>query len=126
MDDYSDDQPFGTPRRKPDRVLPYAIDSNDMKFWTAPGAVAAEWAQYAIDTFEWLYREGAEAPRMMSLGVHLRIIGRPGRIGAFERVLAHIAAKPGVWSLPGAPSPSTLQPPSRLREPVPLAQLDIC
>jgi len=98
MDDYSDDQPFwDAAHGRPIVVLPYAIDSNDMKFWTDPALSPQQWAQYAIDTFEWLYREGAEAPRMMSLGVHLRIIGRPGRIGAFERVLAHIAAKPGVW-----------------------------
>ena len=53
--------------------------------------------RYAIDTFDCLHDEGASAPRMMSLGLHLRIIGRPGRIGAFKRFLAHVAGKPGVW-----------------------------
>ena len=98
MDDYSDDEPFWDKSyEKPIVILPYTLDSNDMKMWTAPSLTPADWLEYAIDTFEWLYREGVEAPRMMSLGVHLRIIGRPGRIGYFEKFLDHIAAKPGVW-----------------------------
>jgi len=98
MDDYSDDEPFWDKSyQKPIVILPYTLDSNDMKMWTAPSLTPADWLEYAIDTFEWLYREGAEAPRMMSLGVHLRIIGRPGRIGYFEKFLDHVAAKPGVW-----------------------------
>src|SRR5260221_2905763 len=98
MDDYSDDQPFwDVVDNKPIVVLPYALDSNDMKFWLAPGYTPQQWLDYALDTFEVLYNEGAGAPRMMSLGVHLRIIGRPGRIGAFERFLKHVTAKPGVW-----------------------------
>ncbi|MFO1352341.1 MAG: polysaccharide deacetylase family protein [Gammaproteobacteria bacterium] len=98
MDDYSDDAPFWeVAGGKPIVVMPYALDSNDMKFWIAPGYTPAQWLEYAIDTFEVLYREGTNAPRMMSLGVHLRIIGRPGRIGAFERFLQYAAAKPKVW-----------------------------
>ena len=98
MDDYSDDEPFWDKSyEKPIVILPYTLDSNDMKMWTAPSLTPADWLAYAIDTFEWLYREGVEAPRMMSLGVHLRIIGRPGRIGYFEKFLDHVAAKPGVW-----------------------------
>ncbi len=98
MDDYSDDEPFWDKSyQKPIVILPYTLDSNDMKMWTAPSLTPADWLEYAIDTFEWLYREGVEAPRMMSLGVHLRIIGRPGRIGYFEKFLDHVAAKPGVW-----------------------------
>ena len=96
MDDYSDDEPFWDKSyQKPIVILPYTLDSNDMKMWTAPSLTPADWLEYAIDTFEWLYREGVEAPRMMSLGVHLRIIGRPGRIGYFEKFLDHVAAKPG-------------------------------
>ena len=98
MDDYSDDIPFWDKTyAKPIVILPYTLDSNDMKMWTAPSLTPSDWLEYTIDTFEWLYREGAEAPRMMSLGVHLRIIGRPGRIGYFERFLDHVAAKPDVW-----------------------------
>jgi peptidoglycan/xylan/chitin deacetylase (PgdA/CDA1 family) len=98
MDDYSDDQPFWeVVAGKPLVILPYALDTNDMKFWTDPALSTAQWLQYALDTFEWLYKEGAHAPRMMSIGLHLRIIGRPGRIGALERFLEHVASRPGVW-----------------------------
>jgi peptidoglycan/xylan/chitin deacetylase (PgdA/CDA1 family) len=98
MDDYSDDQPFwDVAGGRPMVVVPYALDSNDMKFWTDPALSTEQWLRYATDTFDWLYEEGASAPRMMSLGVHLRIIGRPGRIGVFERFLKHATARPGVW-----------------------------
>lgn len=91
MDDYSDDVPFTAPPPDPPiLVMPYAIDSNDMKMWTAPAYTPAQWLRYAIDSFEWLYREARDAPRMMSLGVHLRIIGRPGRIGALDAFLEHV------------------------------------
>jgi len=98
MDDFSDDRPFW------DRsdagaivILPYALDSNDMKMWTDPAYTPANWLQYAKDSFDWLYREGAQEPRMMSLGVHLRIIGRPGRIGYFEQFLDYANSHDGVW-----------------------------
>jgi allantoinase len=98
MDDYSDDQPFWeVVDGRPLVIMPYALDTNDMKFWSDPALAPAQWLQYAIDTFEWLYREGAEAPRMMSLGLHLRIIGRPGRIGALERFLQHVSGRTRVW-----------------------------
>jgi peptidoglycan/xylan/chitin deacetylase (PgdA/CDA1 family) len=98
MDDYSDDAPFwDVLNGKPMVILPYALDSNDMKFWTDPALSTEQWLRYAIDTFEWLHAEGAHAPRMMSIGLHLRIIGRPGRIGALEKFLAHVAAKPRTW-----------------------------
>ena len=98
MDDYSDDVPFWDKTNdRPIVILPYTIDSNDMKMWTAPSLTPSDWLEYAIDTFEWLYREGVEASRMMSLGIHLRIIGRPGRIGYFEKFLDHVATQPGVW-----------------------------
>ena len=98
MDDYSDDIPFwDKDYDKPIVILPYTLDSNDMKMWTAPSLTPADWLEYAIDSFEWLYSEGAESACMMSLGIHLRIIGRPGRIGYFEKFLDHVAAKPDVW-----------------------------
>lgn len=98
MDDYSDDQPFWDEvGGKPILILPYALDSNDMKMWTAPSFMPSDWYQYACDSFDWLYREGAEVPRMMSLGVHLRIIGRPGRIGYFEKFLDHVMSHEDVW-----------------------------
>ena len=79
-------------------VLPYAFDTNDMRFSNGGGFVFGDdFARYCIDAFERLYEEGAGAPRMMSVGLHLRIIGRPARIGGLERFLAHAAARPGVW-----------------------------
>lgn len=98
MDDFSGDRPFwDSDYEKPILILPYALDSNDMKMWTAPSLTPADWLQYAIDTFDWLYREGADDPQMMSFGLHLRIIGRPGRIGYLEKFLQHVTAKPDVW-----------------------------
>ena len=98
MDDYSRDTPFwDAPGGRSIVVLPYALDSNDMKMWTAPGLTPEQWLRYALETFEWLRGEGAQTPRMMSLGVHLRIIGRPGRIRALDRFIRHAKSRPGVW-----------------------------
>lgn len=103
MDDYSDDFPFWdvvetSGGAKPIVILPYALDSNDMKFWLAPALTARDWLQYATDTFDQMHAEAMDGEtKLMSLGLHLRIIGRPGRIGAFRGFLEHIADKPGVW-----------------------------
>ncbi|MGA0019504.1 MAG: polysaccharide deacetylase family protein [Steroidobacteraceae bacterium] len=98
MDDFSRDEPFWDDSLvKPMVVLPYALDSNDMKMWNAPALTPNDWLQYAVDTFDWLLKESVARPRMMSLGVHLRIIGRPGRIGALERFLLHVSGAEGVW-----------------------------
>jgi allantoinase len=98
MDDFSRDEPYWDDSLvKPMVVLPYALDSNDMKMWNAPALTPNDWLQYAVDTFDWLLKESVARPRMMSLGVHLRIIGRPGRIGALERFLLHVSRAEGVW-----------------------------
>jgi allantoinase len=99
MDDYSDDLPFWNDAAARDIVImPYALDSNDMKMWTDPAMTPAQWLDYAVDSFDWLYAEGeAGEAKMMSLGVHLRIIGRPGRIGYFAKFLDYVATKPDVW-----------------------------
>jgi peptidoglycan/xylan/chitin deacetylase (PgdA/CDA1 family) len=98
MDDYSGDVPFASPDGLPITIVPYQLDSNDMKMWTDPSLTPRAWLQYAIDCFDQLYREGeAGYPKMMSLGLHLRIIGRPGRIWAFEEFLKHVRSKTGVW-----------------------------
>jgi allantoinase len=105
MDDYSADTPFWAPvegSTKPMLVLPYALDSNDMKMWVAPAYTPEMWLKYACDSFDWLLAEGRsgrydDRPRMMSLGLHLRIIGRPGRIGALKRFFEHVAVAQGVW-----------------------------
>jgi peptidoglycan/xylan/chitin deacetylase (PgdA/CDA1 family) len=104
MDDYSDDFPFwesvemADGSKRPILMMPYALDSNDMKFWLAPSLTARDWLQYATDTFDWLADESErEGACYMSLGLHLRIIGRPGRIGALKGFLEHIAKRPDVW-----------------------------
>jgi peptidoglycan/xylan/chitin deacetylase (PgdA/CDA1 family) len=100
MDDYSADVPFWAPVDGSDTpmvIVPYALDSNDMKFWTAPGLTPEDWLNYAKRSFDCLYAEGAEQARMMSLGLHLRIIGRPGRIWALEEFLRYAREHDGVW-----------------------------
>jgi peptidoglycan/xylan/chitin deacetylase (PgdA/CDA1 family) len=104
MDDYSDDFPFldrvETAAGPRDMVIvPYAIDTNDMKMWVAPALQPWDWARYAIESFDALHAEArAGAPAtMLSVGLHLRIVGRPGRIGAVDRVLGHLRAHPDIW-----------------------------
>lgn len=92
---YDDDIPYmeGT-----HVVLPYAFDTNDMRFSPGGGFVQGrDFSDYVIAAFERLYSESAHAARMLSIGLHLRIIGRPARIGALETVLAHLRSRPGVW-----------------------------
>lgn len=101
MDDYSGDVPFLDTETVPGRpiaIVPYQLDTNDMKMWTDPAYTPRDWLQYAIDSFDRIYAEGLVGnPRMMSLGLHLRIIGRPGRIGALAAFLAHVARHERVW-----------------------------
>jgi peptidoglycan/xylan/chitin deacetylase (PgdA/CDA1 family) len=98
-DAYNDDLPyFVQVGDKRHLVLPYAFDTNDMQFFhTNRFSGAADFAAYVIDAFDWLHREGAHAPKMMSIGLHLRMIGRPGRIGALDRILRHIADRGDAW-----------------------------
>jgi peptidoglycan/xylan/chitin deacetylase (PgdA/CDA1 family) len=79
-------------------VLPYAFDTNDMQFLnTNRFSRASDFADYVLDAFDWLHREGAHAPKMMSVGLHLRMIGRPGRISALDRILSGMRNRGGVW-----------------------------
>lgn len=98
-DAYSDDLPYaldyGAHRHI---VVPYAFDTNDMQFQDNDRfRGAADFADYVLDAFNQVHREGAHGPIMMSVGLHLRMIGRPGRIGALERILAAMQAKGGTW-----------------------------
>jgi peptidoglycan/xylan/chitin deacetylase (PgdA/CDA1 family) len=98
-DAYNDDLPWlAEVAGRPHVVLPYSFDTNDMRFGPGGGfTLSADFVTYVRDALDWLWREGATAPKMMSLGLHLRIIGRPGRIAALEQVLAHVAERGGVW-----------------------------
>lgn len=98
-DDYSDDLPFwSTQVERPHLVLPYTLDANDMRFVTPQGFhIGEQFFAYLKDTFDALYDEGERTPRMMSVGLHCRLIGRPGRIAGLTRFLDYIAAKDAVW-----------------------------
>ncbi|WP_051356580.1 polysaccharide deacetylase family protein [Azorhizobium doebereinerae] len=102
-DAYNDDLPYEVEvagRRH--LVLPYAFDTNDMHFQHTQRFRGADFADYVIDAFDWLAREGERAPKMLSIGLHLRMIGRPGRIGALERILAHVQGSGVAWVAPRA------------------------
>ena len=96
---YNDDMPYVVDvGGHPHVVLPYAFDTNDMRFFNRGGFTFAEdFSRYCIAAFDRLYAEGASAPRMLSIGLHLRIIGRPARILGLEQFLDHALARPGVW-----------------------------
>ena len=80
-------------------VVPYSLDTNDMRFQRPDSsfARAGDFSDYVIDAFDWLWEEGEATPKMMTIGLHTRIIGRPARIAGLDRVLAHIRAKGGAW-----------------------------
>jgi len=83
---------------RPHVILPYAFDTNDMNFFRVPRFVQGDdFATYCINAFDWLAEEGRDVPRMMTVGLHTRIIGRPGRIAGLQRFLAHVAASGAAW-----------------------------
>lgn len=98
-DDYSDDLPFWSRvLEKPHLVVPYTLDTNDMRFATPQGFNTGEqFFIYLRDAFDCLYREGETRPRMLSIGLHCRLIGRPGRIEGLRRFLDHVLAHDRVW-----------------------------
>ena len=98
-DDYSDDLPFWSRMvDRPHLVVPYTLDANDMRFATPQGFnTGDDFFHYLRDSFDALYAEGATTPRMMSIGLHCRLIGRPGRIGALARFVEHVQAHDRVW-----------------------------
>ncbi|WP_341663819.1 allantoinase PuuE [Vibrio sp.] len=98
-DAYDDDLPYWhTQAKRPQLVIPYTLDVNDMRFATSQGFNSGEqFFQYLKDSFDVLYEEGAAAPKMMSVGLHCRLIGRPGRIAALKRFLDYVQAHEKVW-----------------------------
>ena len=82
----------------PHLVVPYTLDCNDMRFASPQGfASGGEFFDYHRDTFDVCYAEGDEQPKMMSVGMHCRLLGRPGRMRAVQRFLDHIAQHDRVW-----------------------------
>lgn len=95
---YHDDLPvLTTVGGVPHVVLPYAFDTNDMRFYGGGFVQPDDFANYCIAAIDRLHRESAREPRMLSIGLHPRIIGRPGRIGGLEILLDHLAGLQGVW-----------------------------
>jgi allantoinase len=103
-DYYGDDLPFWMKVKKtngdvvPHLVVPYTLDCNDMRFSLPQGFSQAEdFFIYLRDSFDALYAEGADSPKMMSVGMHCRLLGKPGRIVALQKFLDHIARHDRVW-----------------------------
>lgn len=103
-DYYGDDLPFWLTVRKSDGsaaprlVVPYTMDCNDMRFGLPQGfSTGEDFFDYLRDSFDVLYAEGAERPKMMSIGMHCRLLGRPGRLRALQRFLDHVEAHDRVW-----------------------------
>ena len=98
-DSYADDLPYWDYRfDKPQLMVPYTLDANDMRFTTAQGFNSGDqFFSYLKDSFDILYAEGSARPRMMSVGLHCRLAGRPGRAAALERFLDYVAEKHDVW-----------------------------
>jgi putative urate catabolism protein len=98
-DAYNDDLPYWVVESDtPHLVVPYTLDQNDMKTVMAGGfATGQDWFDYVRDAFDVLYAESAEQPKMMSVGLHLRLIGRPGRAASLARFLDHVQQHSDVW-----------------------------
>lgn len=98
-DDYSDDLPFWSNQTKTSHlIVPYTLDTNDMRFCTPQGFHTGEqFFEYLRDAFDVLYTEGKTAPKMLSIGLHCRIIGRPARLAGLEKFLRHISSHQDVW-----------------------------
>jgi allantoinase len=99
-DAYSDDLPFFVAAgERRHLVIPYSFDTNDMHFQQHMQrfVTGGDFAEYVTDAFDWLWREGATRPKLLSIGLHPRMIGRPGRIGGLQRALAHMVEAGAVW-----------------------------
>jgi len=96
-DYYGDELPFWkTVQGKPHLVIPYSLTNNDGQFVGAVGT-SDQWFSFVRDAFDMLYAEGATRPRMMSVGLHMRLIGHPARAAGLARFLDHVMRHEGVW-----------------------------
>jgi len=98
-DSYADDLPYwDLSYGKPHLVIPYTLDNNDMRFATPQGFNSGDqFFAYLRDAFDVLYAEGETAPKMMSVGLHCRLVGRPGRAAALARFLDYVQSHDRVW-----------------------------
>ena len=98
-DSYSDDLPYWETRgKKKQLIIPYTLDNNDMRFATNQGFNTGDhFFTYLKDSFDALYEEGKTSPKMMSVGLHCRLIGKPGRIQSLKRFLDYLLKHKDVW-----------------------------
>jgi putative urate catabolism protein len=98
-DSYADELPYWDYEHgRPHLVVPYTLDANDMRFATPQGFNAGDqFFSYLKDSFDTLYAEGETAPKMMSVGLHCRLVGRPGRAAALARFLDYVQGHEKVW-----------------------------
>jgi putative urate catabolism protein len=98
-DSYADDLPYYDDQHgRPQLIVPYTLEANDMRFTAAQGFNTGEhFFTYLRDAFDALYAEGETAPKMMSVGLHCRVVGKPGRILGLKRFLEHVMAHDKVW-----------------------------
>jgi putative urate catabolism protein len=98
-DSYADDLPYwDTAHGRPQLIVPYTLDANDMRFAVAQGFNSGDqFFTYLKDSFDVLYAEGETAPKMMSVGLHCRLVGRPGRAAALARFLDYVQSHDRVW-----------------------------
>jgi allantoinase len=98
-DSYADDLPYWHHYQKNKiLIIPYTFDNNDGKFVTEEGFVtSSDFFEYLKDSFDYLYKEGKDYPKMMSVGLHCRIIGRPGRIVGLERFMQYVKKFKDIW-----------------------------
>jgi len=98
-DSYSDDLPYWETRdKKQQLIIPYTLDNNDMRFTTNQGFNTSDhFFTYLKDSFDALYEEGKTSPKMMSVGLHCRIIGKPGRIQSLKKFFDYVLKHEDVW-----------------------------
>ena len=97
-DDYSDDLPFWTTEAaKPHLIVPYTLEANDMRFSGTGLNTGEQFFTYLKDAFDVLYAEGEERPKMLSVGLHCRIAGRPGKMAGLERFIRYAQGHKDVW-----------------------------
>ena len=99
-DSYADDLPYwvNTPPGDPHLVIPYTLDTNDMRFASPQGFNSGEqFFAYLRDAFDVLYAEGEASPKMLSIGLHCRLIGRPGRTASLEKFIDYVNSHADVW-----------------------------
>jgi peptidoglycan/xylan/chitin deacetylase (PgdA/CDA1 family) len=97
-DDYSDDLPFWTDvDGRPQLIVPYTLEANDMRFAGTGLNTGEQFFSYLKDAFDVLYAEGAERPKMLSVGLHCRIAGRPGKMAGLERFIRYAQGHADVW-----------------------------